>query len=920
MPAKSPALPHLDYGVLASLSRRAFYYATRMIHDANHRSDKQEGDPKVGGHPAACSSCVHILSALHLAVREPQDFLCSKPHASPVDHSLQYMLGLFGDGKGGWLEDAEAGKVMGRLRKFSAHGEPVLQSYHAESDPDGHNFFPSGSVGIPPVVSVYTALAYRYARDHRLAVPAGTHFWSLIGDSEFREGSLMEALPDVAERELGDVTWIIDYNRQNLDGTRIPNNRSLKGCDCDRIERTAAANGWEVIQVRHGRRREAAFAGRGGALFRETLEQKLSDFELQMLLLKRDGAATRAALLRHQPALKRSLDDYDDPTLQGLLEDLGGHDLEVLVPALLASKTDPDRPTMLIVHTVKGWGLECWAHPGNHSALPEPAEVARLTAEAGLTEEEPYALFSPYSPEAHYLAGRRKVLREGIEAQWALRAGNLRVIRERFAEGGDLPKSVDVNLKYFPVAHTQWMWGQVASKVIRVGNEAERQRRGEKVELKPDEVRWAPVADLIMTMAPDVGTSTNISPNMDDKIYGPAPERDFDDELAVDTPDRPDLSPSEEAWTRHIRFEIAEANCMSAAGAFGKMYHHLGIPFLPIMTVYDFFIKRALDQLYYNLYWGASFICVGTPSGITLAPEGAQHSWKSDFQMPNQVTWEPLFAVELSWIFAETIRRHFLHEDHGRSGVIVRAVTRGIRQGLLIERLRRQARYKQDLAPDARLSLEAEPRAGAVREAEVPPQSDADILEQVRRDCLEGAYALVDYRGYDGYEPGDNVVHLFSMGALGPEAVAASDRLLAKGIYANVFAVTSPDLLLGNLAHENGYRHLAEGLGVTGDLHLAKGRAVESAGDLVCLAGGRIPIVSVCDGEPGLLDNLGSVVGVKQEALAVRKASKCGRPSDVYAYQHMDPDGIAEAAERILAAAARENVVVARGALESLGR
>ena len=99
------------------------------------------------------------------------------------------------------------------------------------------------------------------------------------------------------------------------------------------------------------------------------------------------------------------------------------------------------------------------------------------------------------------------------------------------------------------------------------------------------------------------------------------------------------LVTNQEVWTRHIRFEIAEANCMSAAGAFGKMAHYTGNPSFPIMTVYDFFIKRALDQLYYNLYWGAEFVIMGTPSGVTLSFEGAQHSWKSDIQIPNLITW-----------------------------------------------------------------------------------------------------------------------------------------------------------------------------------------------------------------------------------------------------------------------------------------
>lgn len=212
-----------DLPLLRRITRRAFVQMATMIHLANHRDDAAEGDPKVGGHPAACASSMEILAALHLVVREPGDYVCCKPHASPTDHALHHQLGLFRHPDGRWFAEEEAEAVMARLRAFSLDGGPVFQSYHAESDPDSFHFLPSGSVGIPPVVSVYLALAYRYAASHGWTDLPRPHFWSLMGDSEFREGSLMEALPEVAERELGNVTWIVDYNRQNLDGTRIPN-------------------------------------------------------------------------------------------------------------------------------------------------------------------------------------------------------------------------------------------------------------------------------------------------------------------------------------------------------------------------------------------------------------------------------------------------------------------------------------------------------------------------------------------------------------------------------------------------------------------------------------------------------------------------------------------------------------------------
>ncbi|HRK01241.1 MAG TPA: hypothetical protein PLH57_01125, partial [Oligoflexia bacterium] len=115
-------------------------------------------------------------------------------------------------------------------------------------------------------------------------------------------------------------------------------------------------------------------------------------------------------------------------------------------------------------------------------------------------------------------------------------------------------------------------------------------------------------------------------------------------------------------------------------------------------------------------------------------------------------------------------------------------------------------------------------------------------------------------------------------------------------------------------------------LGINGNLHINRSKtvpvgslavngnghniALESRADLLSLRGSRVPIVAVLDGEPGLLDNLGSVIGVPQETLAVRKHSKSGRPVDVYKYHHLDPESIAEAAIGLLERAASEEIIV----------
>ena len=905
--------------LIESICERAFAQTIAMIHVANSRKDKRRGDPKVGGHPASCASSLHILGTLHLVARNAHDFYCAKPHAAPLDHSFHHLLRVFRDSQDGrWLTDDEAKGAMHALRKFKDEETPyVFQSYHAEADPDSFHILPSGSVGIPPVVSIYLALAHRYARDHGWEVPPQAHFWSLIGDSEFREGSLLEALPDAAERALGNVTWIIDYNRQNLDGTRIPNSKGVVGRDCDRIEKTAQANGWNVVHLRHGAFREELFAREGGDALRRLFEEELSDYEYQMLLLKGDAGEIRKHAKQEMPEVGGLLESLSDDDVLRAYRDLGGHSVDKLLETYEECRRDPNVPTLVIAHTIKGWGLECEADPANHGTLPSKQEVQSVLEARGLSMDAPFEHFDEGTKEAEYLARRGAEYRECLEEHVALRAKNRQATDTAIEGDGGLPESIGVDLSLFPVAHTQWMWGQLAAKLVRIGTRPD-QAAAENFDLKElteTEKRWKSAAEFLLTLSPDVGTTTNISPAMDHRIYGPEGE-DLSEELDLKYK-HPELVATDQAWTRHIRFEIAEANCMSAVGSFGMMAKYVGLPFFPVMTVYDFFIKRALDQLYYNLYWGAEFVILGTPSGVTLAPEGAQHSWKSDIQIPNLITWEPLFALEVDWILSDAVRRQMEHDNAGRTGVLVRAVTRGVEQKLLLTHLRRQAASKQDGSVTGPLRLANDDLDGAIDESTLPVKSDSDLLARVREDCLEGAYRLIDWSGYAGYEPGENVVKVFAMGSVATEAIAASEELAERGIFADVIIITSPELLVGILGEQSDYRHLREGLGVHGHLCAVAG-AGESEAGLISVAGRRVPIVALCDGEAGLVDNIGSVVGVKQRTLAVRRFSKCGRPDQVFGYQSIDKDAVIQAAGQVLSETAMEDLRVSPALLERL--
>lgn len=896
----------LDLDVLNKIARRAHYLANKMIYMANHRDNVEKGDPKVGGHSSASSSALHVLGALHLVTRTGFDWIANKPHAAPADHAYNYLLDLLVDDDLKRLSLEQANVAMRSLRAFPKADEWVFQSYHSAYDPDHHNFFPSGTVGIPPVNAGYLALAYKYAARHGYEVPPA-HFWSIIGDSEFREGSLSEAIPDFAERELGNLTWILDFNRQSLDGHRITN-KKIYGTDDHRIQLMMEANGWHVVHARHGKKREKLFKRDGGDLFRQLFEGGLADYELQVLLLLHEGKAAREFMLEKMPKLDKFLKSVSDQELLNAIADFGGHDFETLIECYNESKAETQRPTMVIAHTIKGWGLKMAANPGNHSAIPEEDELNLLSERAEMPKGEDFARFTDNSAEGKFLKARGQKLYADMKSQHELKDKNKAQFISYGQKLGVMGDSLDINFKMANYPHTQWMLGQLTAKLTRIANTPvnEKELKEKQKALSPAEKAFKLAGEMMVSMAPDVGTSTNLNPAMDGKIYSANDVEDDEAEMGVKDRTVPDLVPGEDVTDRFLRFDITEANVMSCVGSFGKMRDTLGIPLMPLMTVYDFFIKRALDQLFYNLYWKSSFILVGTPSGVTLSPEGAQHGWKSDIQIPNQITWEPFFVQELDWIFADAVRRILLWDDEGRSGVIVRGVTRGVDQKLFLQLLKTQRRFKTGLSEESWLSPAGMEVAGAIDESTAESLDEAAIMAQAREDVLNGAYHLIDYRGYAGYEPGDNVVNIFAMGSPATEAIKASRELLSKGIYANVIVVTCPDLLLGNLAHLNDYHHLRHTLGVNGDLYLKDVQATES-GELRTLAGRRIPVVSVHDGEIGLLDNIGSIVGVRQETLAVRKHSKCGRPSDVFRYHHIDSDSVVEACGKVLAETALEN-------------
>ena len=303
---------------LRIIEQRLHWLSHWMIHNANNLRPKADGI-KVGGHQASSASMVSIMTALYFSALRPEDRVAVKPHASPIFHAIQYLMGQ---------------QTREKMENFRGYGG--VQSYPSRTKDIDDVDFSTGSVGLGVAITSFASLVQDYinAKPWSPDRPPGRMI-ALVGDAELDEGNVYEALQEGWKNNLRNCWWIIDYNRQNLDGTRIPNERGLEATDAERIEKTALANGWKVIQVRHGKLREEIFAKKGGDAVREVLERGLTDYEFQMLALKRDAGATRELFAAKHPGTKAPMKALDDETVLRLLLDLGGHCYDTIRDALL---------------------------------------------------------------------------------------------------------------------------------------------------------------------------------------------------------------------------------------------------------------------------------------------------------------------------------------------------------------------------------------------------------------------------------------------------------------------------------------------------------------------------------------------------------------------------------------------------------
>ncbi len=589
---------------LSALERKVLWLSTWMIHNANHLRPNRDG-LKVGGHQASSASVATLMTALYFDVLRPQDRVAVKPHASPVFHAIQYLLGQ---------------QTRDKLERFRAYGG--AQSYPSRTKDGGDIVdFSTGSVGLGVGMTLFGSIAQDYLRLKELVptdAPPGRMI-ALAGDAELDEGNIFEALLEGWKHDVRNLWWVIDYNRQSLDA--VVSDRLF-----GRIDAMFEMMGWRVVTLKYGRLLEAAFARPDGHHLREWIDGCPNS--LYSALVYKGGEGWREHLqrdLNRYPGIRAILDDHDDPALQRLMTNLGGHDLEAILDAFHAIADD--RPTCFIAYTIKGYGLPFAGHKDNHAGLMNPDQMAAFQRGMAVPEGAEWDLFAGLDLPAERLSA----FLDGVPL-----AGP--AVRRHDAAPVAVPASLPVPRG--ERQSTQEAFGRLLGDLAAGDSE---------------------LARRIVTTSPDVTVSTNLGPWVNRRgIFDRAERADTFREEKVVSAQRWAMSPK----GQHIELGIAESNLFLLLAALGLSAPLFGTRLLPVGTLYDPFIKRGLDALNYACYQDARFIVVATPSGITLAPEGGAHQSIGEpligMAQPGLAGFEPAFADELAvllrWAFAEIQR------------------------------------------------------------------------------------------------------------------------------------------------------------------------------------------------------------------------------------------------------------------------
>jgi pyruvate dehydrogenase E1 component len=646
---------------LKSLTR---WNAMAMVHRQNKK------DPGIGGHISTYSSLATLLEVgfnHFFRARygdQPGDFLYFQGHASPGVYARAYLLGR--------ISEEHVQNFRHELR-----GLPALSSYpHPWLMPDFWRF-PTVSMGLGPLNSIYQARFMRYLEHRNLIPKTPRKVWAFVGDGETDEPESMGSLTLASREKLDNLIFVINCNLQRLDGPVRGNGKIIQ-----ELEAAFRGAGWNVIKVIWGCDWDHLFARDKSGLLVKRLGEVV-DGEYQTYKVK-GGEYIRREFFGKYPELLAMVADMSDEELHRLTR--GGHDPQKVYNAYKRAVEHKGGPTVILAHTVKGYGLgSAEARNATHQekkladqaltafrsrfAIPIPEEAAREGR-----------LYRPPddSPEIVYAKKRREELGGFVLVREVPASSFQAPPLTEFADalGGSRGRSVSTTMGFVSMLR-QLMKDKEIGRLI--------------VPIIPDEARTFGMESIIR----QVGIYASQG-----QLYKP-----HDQDMLLYYRENKDGQILEEG--------ITEAGSMASFTAAGTAYANYKVPTIPFFTYYSMFGFQRIGDLVWAFAdsRGKGFMMGGTAGRTTLAGEGLQHqdghSLVLSSTIPTCHSYDPAYAYEIAVIIQDGIRRmyqeledRFYYITLYNEDYPMPEMPQGCEQGIL------RGIYKYKSAPDGKATLQ----------------------------------------------------------------------------------------------------------------------------------------------------------------------------------------------------------------------
>ena len=590
------------------------------------------GSAELGGHIASYASAADLFETgfnhffhARQGTAEGQhrgDLVFFQPHSAPGVYARAYLEGR--------LSEKDLGFYRQELTSGDAQG---LCSYpHPYLMPDFWQF-PTGSMGIGPISSIYHARFMRYLTHRRLLDCNTRKVWGVFGDGEMDEPESMSALTLAAREGLDNLVWVVNCNLQRLDGPVRGNGRII-----DELEKLFAGAGWNVIKLVWGSDWDGLFARDvSGALakaFANTVDGQMQTFAAK------DGRFNRDTFFGQNPELARLAQGMTDEQIDRLKR--GGHDLVKIHAAYAAAARHTGQPTVILAHTKKGYGMGSAGQGKMTTHSQKKFDETDLIGfrnrfNLPLSDEQArnIAFYKPAadSPEMQYLHAKRAAL------------GGYLPKRDTQAEAVAIP-ALSGYAGFALTADGKEMSTTMAF-VRMLGGLLKDAELGPKiVPIVADEARTFGMANLFK----QVGIYSSVG-----QRYAP---EDIGSVLSY-----------REAMDGQILEEgISEAGALASWTAAATSYSVHGLAMLPFYIYYSMFgFQRVGDQIWAAADQRARGFLLGATSGrTTLGGEGLQHQDGTSHlvaaTIPNCKAYDPAFACELAVIIDHGMREMMVEQ------------------------------------------------------------------------------------------------------------------------------------------------------------------------------------------------------------------------------------------------------------------